>query len=173
MAPRSKRSRINQENARKRFRISLIDQQQSDNEACRVETRDTVLAQMDLDVDDEDDNTLWDEDSVIEEGMDKMNALAKLSYFSEADKKLKYSTRPGGSERSLQRWKAKFKTNVRMASLSYYNFTVASDANASHPNIEGHVDEPVKHSLPELVAKVESRMKGNTSKTEMNQLRIY
>ncbi|KAK9491746.1 hypothetical protein V1508DRAFT_398592 [Lipomyces doorenjongii] len=174
MAPRSKRSRINQENARKRFRISLIDQQQFDNEAGRVETRDTVLAQMDLDVDDEDDNTFWDEDSVIEEDMraeaeevhwdnmiisDKMNALAKSSYFSEADKKLKSSTRPGGSERSLQRWKANFKTNVRMVSLSNYNFTVASDANASHPNIEGHVDEP-------------ACMKGNTSKTEINQLRV-
>ncbi|KAK9334563.1 hypothetical protein LIPSTDRAFT_73114 [Lipomyces starkeyi NRRL Y-11557] len=107
------------------------------------------MAQMDLDVDDEDDDTFWDEDSVIEEDMrveaeevhwdnrmifEKTNALAKLSYFSEADKKLKYSTRTGGLERSLQRWKAKFKTNVRMASLSNYNFTVASDANASHQN---------------------------------------
>ncbi|KAK9495745.1 hypothetical protein V1508DRAFT_95641 [Lipomyces doorenjongii] len=96
MAPRSKCSRISQENARKRFRISLIDQQQSDNEAGRVETCDTVLAQMDLDVDDEDDNTFCDEDSVIEEDIhveaeevhsdnriisEKMNALAKLSYF--------------------------------------------------------------------------------------------
>ncbi|KAK9427443.1 hypothetical protein V1505DRAFT_380105, partial [Lipomyces doorenjongii] len=103
---------------------------------------------------------------------EKMNALAKLSYFSEADKNLKYWTGPGGSERSLQRWKVKFKTNVRMTSLSNYNFTVASDPNASHRNIEGHVDEPVKHSLHELVTKVESRMKENTSKTEMNQLRV-
>ncbi|KAK9482897.1 hypothetical protein V1527DRAFT_474827 [Lipomyces starkeyi] len=185
MAPRPKRSRINQENARKRFRVSVIDQQQPGNETGRVETGDIVLAQMDLDGDDEDDNTFLDEDSVVEEDMrieaeevhwdnrmisEKTDALSKLSYFSEADKKLKYSTRPGGSERSLQRWKAKFKTNVCMASLSTYNFT--SDANASHENIEGHVDEPVKHSLHELVAKVESRMKGNTSKTEMNQLRI-
>ncbi|KAK9482638.1 hypothetical protein V1527DRAFT_475777 [Lipomyces starkeyi] len=102
MKPRSKRSRINQENARKRFRISVVDQQQSDNTAGRVETRDTALALMDLDVDDEDDNTFWDEDSVIEEDMrveakeihwdkrmisEKMNALEKLSYFLEADKK--------------------------------------------------------------------------------------
>ncbi|KAK9386941.1 hypothetical protein V1515DRAFT_580638 [Lipomyces mesembrius] len=74
---------------------------------------------MDLDVDDEDedDNTFWDEGLVVEEGMrveaeevhwdnrmisEKMDALSKLSYFWEADKKLKYLTRPGGSERSLQ-----------------------------------------------------------------------
>ncbi|KAK9234072.1 hypothetical protein V1525DRAFT_391817 [Lipomyces kononenkoae] len=147
MAPRSKRSIINQEISRKRFRINVVDQQQSDDETDRVETRDTVLAQMDQDVDEEGDNTFWDENSVVEEDMrvgaeetqwdnrmisEKMDALSKLSYFSEADKKLKYSTRPGGSERSLQRWKAKFKTNVRMASLSTYNFT--SDTSASHQN---------------------------------------
>ncbi|KAJ8103708.1 hypothetical protein POJ06DRAFT_217233 [Lipomyces tetrasporus] len=72
-------------------------------------------------------------DSVISE---KMDALERLSYFSEADKKLKYSTRPGGSERSLRRWKAKFKTKVRMASLSNYNFTVDSDVNPSQQNIK-------------------------------------
>ncbi|KAK9384186.1 hypothetical protein V1515DRAFT_583182 [Lipomyces mesembrius] len=65
--------------------------------------------------DDEDDDTFLDDDTFIEEAMgveaeeahwdnslinDKMNALQKLSYFSEADKNLKYSTRPGGSELS-------------------------------------------------------------------------
>ncbi|KAK9239167.1 hypothetical protein V1525DRAFT_54445 [Lipomyces kononenkoae] len=114
MAPRSKRSRINQENARKRFRINVVDQQQSDNETDRVETRDTVLAQMDQVVDKEGDITFWDENAVVEEDMrldaeeiqwdnrmisEKMDALSKLSYYSEADKKLKYSACPGGSVR--------------------------------------------------------------------------
>ncbi|KAK9350214.1 hypothetical protein V1523DRAFT_429270 [Lipomyces doorenjongii] len=36
------------------------------------------------------------------------NALKRLSFSPEADKRLKYTTRPGGSELSMQRVKAKF-----------------------------------------------------------------
>ncbi|KAK9481590.1 hypothetical protein V1527DRAFT_493468 [Lipomyces starkeyi] len=37
------------------------------------------------------------------------NALKRLSFRPEADKRLKYTTRPGGSERSIRRFKAKFR----------------------------------------------------------------
>ncbi|KAK9387381.1 hypothetical protein V1515DRAFT_586511 [Lipomyces mesembrius] len=116
MAPRSKRSRTNQVNATKRFRVSQIDQQQSDNETASCETRDMLLngrAQLNQEVnDDEDDDTFLDDDTFNARGSgrstlgqcmisDIMNALQKLYYFSEADKYLKSPTRPGRSERSL------------------------------------------------------------------------
>ncbi|KAK9428642.1 hypothetical protein V1505DRAFT_357606 [Lipomyces doorenjongii] len=37
------------------------------------------------------------------------NALKRLSFFPESDKSLKYTTRPGGFERSIRRFKAKFR----------------------------------------------------------------
>ncbi|KAK9427291.1 hypothetical protein V1505DRAFT_53267 [Lipomyces doorenjongii] len=82
--------------------------------------------------------------------------------FSEAEKKLKYSTRPGGSEiykngrRNLRRMFAWPRYQITTLQLLVTRMPVARISKATR--------EPVKHSLHELVAKVESHMKGNTSK---------
>ncbi|KAK9327372.1 hypothetical protein V1520DRAFT_283565 [Lipomyces starkeyi] len=151
---------------RKRFRISRTDQQQSDNETARIETRDTFLAQVDRDVNDEDDDRFLDEDSVIEEDMHveaegcpifrKPARNSSILYVQEGPKEVYEDGR-----RNLRR-------NVSMGLLSNYNFTVASDANVSARISKGRSTNH-RHSLQELVAKVESCMKENMSKTEMNQ----
>ncbi|KAK9384184.1 hypothetical protein V1515DRAFT_612484 [Lipomyces mesembrius] len=128
MAPRPKRSRTNQNYARKRFQINRIDYQRFENG-----TSDTFLdthATMDEVVVNEDgdehliDNNFIEEDEMYVEEVrwdngeiaEKLKTLSKISYYSEADKNLKYTTRPGDSERTLRRWKAKFNTNIRMGS---------------------------------------------------------
>ncbi|KAK9239597.1 hypothetical protein V1525DRAFT_417537 [Lipomyces kononenkoae] len=134
MAPRSKRSIANQNNARKRRQINPIDYPQSE-----TGTGDTFLdtpAVTDEAVVNENVDAYFFDNNFIEEEMyveevwwddgdiaEKLNALNKTSFYSEADKNLKYSTRPGGSE-TLRRWKAKLKTDVRMASLLDYKFTI-------------------------------------------------
>ncbi|KAK9350792.1 hypothetical protein V1523DRAFT_58688 [Lipomyces doorenjongii] len=141
MAPRSKRSRTNQNNARKRFQSNRIDYQRSENGTC-----DTLLdahATTDEVVVNEGGDTHLIGSNFIEEEMyveevhwdngeiaEKLKTL-RISYYSEADKNLKYTTRPGDSERTLRRWKAKLKTDIRMGSLLDYNFTVSSGSNCN------------------------------------------
>ncbi|KAK9238954.1 hypothetical protein V1525DRAFT_455294 [Lipomyces kononenkoae] len=106
MAPRSKRPITNQNNARKRRQINLIDYQQPENG-----TSDTFFdtrAVMDEAVVNEDvDAHLIEEEMYVEEVFwdngdiaEKLQTL-RTSYDSEADKNLKYTTRPGGSELPL------------------------------------------------------------------------
>ncbi|KAK9481922.1 hypothetical protein V1527DRAFT_62343 [Lipomyces starkeyi] len=138
----------------------------------------------------EDGDAYWIDDKFIEEEMyveevrwdngdiaEKLKTLSKTSYYSEADKNLKNTTRPGGSERTLRRWKAKLKTDIRMGSLLDYNFTVASGSNCNDQNANNESNTASdKPSLGDLLAKVESRTKEKISATEekqLNALRLY
>ncbi|KAK9233716.1 hypothetical protein V1525DRAFT_422921 [Lipomyces kononenkoae] len=131
MAPRSKRSRTNQNNARKRFQINRIDPENgtcdmpldataTTDEAVLNEESDAHLIEQ-IEEEMYVEEVLWDNGEIAE----KLKTL-RTSYYSEADKYLKYRTRPGDSERTLRRWKAKLKTDIRMGSLLDYNFTVSS-----------------------------------------------
>ncbi|KAK9330757.1 hypothetical protein V1520DRAFT_354605 [Lipomyces starkeyi] len=128
------------------------------------------------------DNKFIEEEMYVEEvrrdngEIAKLKTLSKISYYSEGDKNLKYTTRPGDSERTLRRWKSKLKTHIRMGSLLDYKFTVSSGSNCSdqnasnEPNITEGNTASDKPSLGDLLAKVESRWKENISATEENQL---
>ncbi|KAJ8096911.1 hypothetical protein POJ06DRAFT_46412 [Lipomyces tetrasporus] len=113
----------------------------------------------------------WDNGEIAE----KLKTL-RISYYSKADKNLKYTTRPGDSERTIRRWKAKMKTAIRMGSLLDYDFTVSSGSYCSDQitNTERNITEgnatSAKPSLGDLLAKVEIRMKERISATEENQL---
>ncbi|KAJ8098922.1 hypothetical protein POJ06DRAFT_144443 [Lipomyces tetrasporus] len=52
------------------------------------------------------------------------NALKRLCFRPEADKRLKYTTQPGGPERSIRRFKAKFRNvHASIKPLAAFNFT--------------------------------------------------
>ncbi|KAK9234002.1 hypothetical protein V1525DRAFT_391883 [Lipomyces kononenkoae] len=51
------------------------------------------------------------------------NALKRLHFCPEADKGLKYATRPGGSERSQRRFRAKFRNVESLKPLTAFKFT--------------------------------------------------
>ncbi|KAK9489850.1 hypothetical protein V1508DRAFT_400437 [Lipomyces doorenjongii] len=52
------------------------------------------------------------------------NALKRLCFRPEADKRLKYTTRPAGSERSIRRFKAKFRNvDASIKPLVAFSFT--------------------------------------------------
>ncbi|KAK9350922.1 hypothetical protein V1523DRAFT_398803 [Lipomyces doorenjongii] len=52
------------------------------------------------------------------------NALKRLCFRPETDKSLKYTTRPGGPERSIRRFKAKFRNaDASIKPLAAFNFT--------------------------------------------------
>ncbi|KAK9242670.1 hypothetical protein V1506DRAFT_509192 [Lipomyces tetrasporus] len=57
--------------------------------------------------------------------------LRRLRFRSEADKLLKYATRPGGSERSIRRFKAKYRNVESMKPLTAFNFTNTASANVN------------------------------------------
>ncbi|KAK9364803.1 hypothetical protein V1509DRAFT_667689 [Lipomyces kononenkoae] len=57
------------------------------------------------------------------------NALKRLNFCPEADKSLKYTTRPGGSERSQRRFRAKFRNVESLKPLTAFNFTRTAAAN--------------------------------------------
>ncbi|KAK9238152.1 hypothetical protein V1525DRAFT_387723, partial [Lipomyces kononenkoae] len=116
MAPRSKRSRIAEANARRRYQV--------DAEDCDVIGDEIEVQYIEV-----------DESAAI----NKLNALDQLFYFPEADKSLRYTVRRGGSIRTQQRWKARIKTNIPMKSLFSYNFSSSSvsDQHVSLSNSNG------------------------------------
>ncbi|KAK9236786.1 hypothetical protein V1525DRAFT_420104 [Lipomyces kononenkoae] len=60
------------------------------------------------------------------------NALKRLSFYTEADKSLKYTTRPGGSQRSIRRFKAKFRNmDSSIKPLTAFNFTMSEVSTCS------------------------------------------
>ncbi|KAK9241801.1 hypothetical protein V1506DRAFT_574248 [Lipomyces tetrasporus] len=94
MAPRSKRSRNAEANARKRYQV--------DAEDCNVIGDEVDVEYIEV-----------DERAIV----NRLHALDQLSYFPEADNSLRYTAHRGGSVRTQQLWKAKFKTNIQMKSL--------------------------------------------------------
>ncbi|KAK9233757.1 hypothetical protein V1525DRAFT_392159, partial [Lipomyces kononenkoae] len=57
------------------------------------------------------------------------DALKRLRSCPEADKGLKYTTRPGGSERSARRFRAKFRNAESTKPLTAFNFPRTTTAN--------------------------------------------
>ncbi|ODQ76870.1 hypothetical protein LIPSTDRAFT_757 [Lipomyces starkeyi NRRL Y-11557] len=140
MPARSKRSKANQENTRKKYRLDaqvdvnepefnepLVSNAFAERQNASVNTRVAVGAESE-----------W------------QPPHAKLVYFAEADKSLKRTIYPGGSKRTQRRWRAQLKSNGATRSLFEYNFSSSKqDTEPADGAIYTEISEmPVEDRFP-------------------------
>ncbi|KAK9242366.1 hypothetical protein V1506DRAFT_562965 [Lipomyces tetrasporus] len=79
------------------------------------------------------------------------NALKRLHFRPKTDKRLKCTTRPGGSERSIQRFRSKFRNvDASVKPLTTFNFTTSAVSTANKSEDGNRNEQELEHERSRL-----------------------
>ncbi|KAK9239469.1 hypothetical protein V1525DRAFT_417636 [Lipomyces kononenkoae] len=124
MPARSKRSKANEDNSRKKYRIAPM-----------AEVQELKLNKPLANHDFAEDETQAQCDGTE---LERPPHNARLVYFAEADKSLKRTKYAGGSERTQRRWRAQLKSSVGgTRSLFEYSFSSSKKDTVSAGGVTG------------------------------------